>query len=110
MSSWLVSFDGKENVDYASLAHWVPTTKGQSYKLTFWMKTEAISTNEGVYVDVDGHPCDKQVGTTYWRQFTIPFVANADLVTITLRRTPSQKFDNLLKGKVWVDAFDVTAN
>jgi hypothetical protein len=28
-------------------------------------------------------------------------------VFVRLRRVPSKKFDNQLKGKVWLDAFDV---
>ena len=80
-------------------------TKGKQYKLSFWMKTEAISTNEGMFVEVDGQTSEKQVGTTYWQQFTIPFTATGDLVTVRLRRVPSKKFDNLLQGKVWVDDF-----
>jgi hypothetical protein len=104
-ASWLVKFDGKENLDYSGLAHWIPVTKGNQYKLTFWMKTEAISTNEGMFVDVDGQPSEKQVGTAYWQQFTVPFTATADLAIVHLRRVPSKKFDNLLQGKVWVDDF-----
>ncbi|PYS38399.1 MAG: hypothetical protein DMG14_17795 [Acidobacteria bacterium] len=105
IASWRVTFDGKENVDYGGLAHWIPVTKGRQYKLTFWMKTEAISTNEGMFVEIDGQASEKQVGTTYWQQLTIPFTAGSDLVTIRLRRVPSKKFDNLLKGKVWLDEF-----
>ncbi len=107
MASWRVDFDGKENLDYTGLAHWIPVKKGNSYKLSFWMKTEAISTNEGMFVEVDGLASEKQVGTTYWQQFTIPFTATSDLVTIRLRRVPSKKFDNLLKGKVWLDDFEL---
>jgi hypothetical protein len=107
LASWLVTFDGKENIDYGGLGRWIPTTRGRDYALSFWMKTEAISTNEGMFVDVDGKTSDKQLGTTYWQQFTIPFTASSDLVTVRLRRVPSKKFDNLLKGKVWLDAFDV---
>jgi hypothetical protein len=105
LASLLVAFSGKENVDYSHVNHWLATTKGQRYQLEFWMKTEAISTNEGMFVDVDGQASDKQLGTTYWQKFTIPFTATSDLVSVRLRRVPSQKFDNLLKGKVWVDAF-----
>jgi tetratricopeptide (TPR) repeat protein len=105
LASWLVSFDGKENVDYSGLTHWIPVTKGKQYKLSFWMKTEAISTNEGMFVEVDGQASEKQIGTMYWHQFTIPFTATGDLVTVRLRRVPSKKFDNLLKGKVWLDDF-----
>jgi hypothetical protein len=69
------------------------------------MKTQAITTNEGMFVEVDGQASEKQIGTTKWTQFTIPFTANSDLVTIRLRRVPSKKFDNMLKGKVWLDSF-----
>ena len=34
--------------------------------------------------------------------------ATSDLVSVRLRRVPSKKFDNLLKGKVWLDAFALT--
>jgi tetratricopeptide (TPR) repeat protein len=108
LASWLVNFDGKENIDYVALVHWLPVTKGRQYNLSFWMKTEAISTNEGMFVEVDGQSSEKQVGTTYWQQFTIPFTATGDLVTVRLRRVPSRKFDNQLKGKVWLDAFALT--
>jgi hypothetical protein len=54
---------------------------------------------------VDGQPSEKVIGTSYWKQFTIPFTASSDLVPIYLRRTPTVKLDNLLKGKVWVDDF-----
>jgi hypothetical protein len=105
MAAWLVNFDGKENIDYSGLGHWIPVTKGKSYKLSFWIRTEAITTNEGMFVEVDGQTSEKQVGTTYWQQLTIPFTASSDLVTIHLRRVPSKKLDNLLKGKVWLDDF-----
>jgi len=107
VASWLITFDGKENVDYTGLFHWIPVTKGNAYKLSFWMKTEGVSTNEGVYIDVDGQTSEKMLGTTYWQQFTIPFTATSDLATVHLRRIPSKKFDNLLQGKVWVDDFSL---
>jgi hypothetical protein len=61
-----------------------------------------------MYVDVDGQKSEKQVGTTYWQEFTVSFTASSELVQVTLRRDPSRKFDNLLKGKVWLDGFSVT--
>lgn len=108
-ASFLVSFTGKENLDYAQVSHWLAVERGRRYSLGFWMKTEAISTNEGVYVEVDGQSSEKQLGTTYWQQFRIPFTASADLVSVRLRRVPTSKFDNLLKGKVWLDGFDLAA-
>lgn len=109
LSSFLVTFSGKENPDYAHVWHWIPVEKGRNYNLKFWMKTEAISTNEGMSIEVDGRLSEPQLGTTYWQPFTIPFNASSDLVSMRLRRIPSRKFDNLLKGKVWLDAFTLTA-
>lgn len=109
LASFVVIFSGKQNVDYNQLWHWLPLDKGRAYNLKFWMKTDSISTNEGMFVEVDGQASEKQLGTTYWQEFTIPFTASSDLVTVRLRRVPSRKFDNLLKGKVWLDSFSIAA-
>ncbi len=110
-SSLVVSFSGTQNIDYAGVVHDLVVEPGKRYNLAFWMKTEAISTNEGMFVEVlgcrDCQPSEKQVGTTYWQQFRIPFTATGDVVTVRLRRVPTNKLDNLLKGKVWLDAFDL---
>jgi hypothetical protein len=107
LGSFVVIFSGKENVDYSHLWHWLPVRKGRKYSLKFWMKTDSISTNEGVFVEVDRQASEKQIGTNYWHEFAIPFTATSDLVTVRLRRVPSRKFDNLLKGKVWLDSFSI---
>jgi hypothetical protein len=72
------------------------------------MKTEAISTDEGVYLEVEGQVTEAPLGTTYWQEFTIPFTATSDLATVRVRRNPSRKFDNLLDGKVWLDGFTLS--
>ena len=108
LASFLVTFNGKENVDYSQLWHWLPVRKGASYNLRFWMKTEAVSTDEGMFVEIDGRASEKQIGSNDWKQVDIPFTARTELVTVRLRRVPSKKLDNLLKGKVWVDGFSLT--
>lgn len=108
MASFLVVFSGKDNVDYSHFWHWLPVDAGKSYILKFWMKTEAISTDQGVFVEVDGQASEPQLGTTYWQEFTVPFTATSNLPSVRLRRLPSRKFDNLLKGKVWLDGFSLT--
>jgi len=106
-ASFLVTFNGKENVDYSHLWHWLPVRKGASYNLRFWMKTEGVSTDEGMFVEVDGRTSEKQTGSNEWTEFNIPFRATTELVTVRLRRVPSKKLENLLMGKVWVDAFSL---
>src|SRR5262249_27727254 len=109
LSSLLVSFSGKQNPDFNDVWHYLPVQKNRAYTLKFWMKTDSVASSEGVYVNVDGVSSEKQVGTTYWRQFSIPFTATSDLVRVSLRRDTSKKFDNLLKGKVWLDGFSIAA-
>ena len=106
-ASFLIEFDGEENVNYSHVWQWLPTEQGQDYELTFWMRTEAISTDEGVFMEVDGQITQAPLGTTYWQEFRIPFTASSDLVTVRVRRRPSEKFDNLLGGKVWLDEFQL---
>jgi hypothetical protein len=108
-ASFLIEFDGEENVGYSHVWQWLPVNRGSNYELSLWMRTEAISTDEGVFVEVDGQRSEAPLGTTYWQEFTIPFTASSDLVTVRVRRTPSEKFDNLLGGKVWLDAFQLVA-
>ena len=106
-ASFLIEFSGEENVNYSHLWQWLPVEQGNDYELTFWMRTEAISTDEGVFLEVDGQRTDAPLGTTYWQEFTVPFTASSDLVTVRVRRIPSGKFDNLLGGKVWLDEFQL---
>jgi len=107
LSSLVVSFSGKQNINFSGVSHDLVVERGKKYSVTFWMKTEGISTNEGVYVEVAGQASEKQLGTTSWQRFHIPFITTANLVTVRLRRAPTNKFDNLLKGKVWLDGFDL---
>ena len=106
-ASFLIEFDGKENVNYSHVWQWLPTEQGKAYELSFSMRTEAISTDEGVFMEVDGQRSEAPLGTTYWQEFTIPFTASSNLVTLRVKRTPSEKFDNLLGGKVWLDEFNL---
>jgi len=107
LTSLLIQFAGKQNPEFRDLWHYLAVEKGRAYMLQFWMKTEGLTTDEGVYVNADGATSEKQIGTTYWRQFSVPFTATSDLVRVTVARNASRKFDNLIKGKVWLDGFTV---
>jgi hypothetical protein len=95
-------------MDYRGPSHWLAVDEGGAYELKFWMRTEGITTDKGVYVEVDGARSDAVLGTTFWQEFALPFEASSDLVTLWVRRDPSQRFDNLVAGKVWLDAFELT--
>jgi O-antigen ligase len=106
-ASLLIEFPGEENPAYSHVWHWLAVSRGRPYELRFWMRTEGVTTDEGVYLEVDGRGTDPVVGTSYWRQFTVPFTATSDLVTVRVRRDPTVKLDNLLAGRVWLDGFEI---
>ena len=107
VASLMIEFDGEENTNYGQVWHLLPVEQGRSYELEFWMRTEAISTDQGVFLEVEGQRSEAPLGTTFWDQITIPFTATSDLATVRVRRNRSEKFDNLISGKVWLDGFEL---
>jgi hypothetical protein len=102
-----IEFGGEANVNYQRVSHRLSVDAGQSYQLRFWMRTEGISTDQGVYVEIEGQRSDAPLGTAYWQEFVIPFTATSDLAVIRVRRSPSEKLDNQIEGTVWLDEFSL---
>jgi Tetratricopeptide repeat/Carbohydrate binding domain len=108
-----VTFDGGGNYNFYGLAQYVAVVPGQSYRFTAYLRTQDISTDSGMRFEIldDEHPkaldilTDNLTGTNAWTlaqaEFTIP--AETHWLHIALHRAPTWKFDNKLRGSVWVD-------
>jgi len=111
-----IEFDGTENVDFGHLFQYVPVASDSRYHFSVFVRTEGLTTDRGISFEIldAHHPEQVQVatreltGTNGWTVLQTDFVSGPDTqaVKITLRRTPSWKFDNKFSGTVWVD--DVT--
>jgi hypothetical protein len=110
-----IEFDGTENVDFGHLFQYVPVALDSRYHFSAFVRTEGLTTDRGISFEIlDAHHPEVQVatreltGTNAWTVLQTDFVSGPDTqaVKITLRRTPSWKFDNKFSGTVWVD--DVT--
>jgi len=111
--SLMIQFLGKQNVDCSQAFQFVKVSPGHSYRLSWAMKTEEITTDSGPRLEVhdfyDYRLLDKYsdsvAGTTGWTSSILDFTASpkTDLIVVSIRRLPSQKLDNLISGKVWVD-------
>jgi hypothetical protein len=42
-------------------------------------------------------------GTTYWLDIRLGFTASSELALVRVRRDPSDKLDNRIRGSVWID-------
>jgi hypothetical protein len=89
------------------------------YRFRAYVRTLDVSTNEGVAFRVVYGDSPKQLdmttedlkGSNEWtlveRVFDAP--PKGGLVTVSLARKPSLKFDNLIRGTAWIDQVEITA-
>jgi len=116
--SMRVAFDGRGNFDFTNLLQYVRVQPGQTYHFSAYLRTEAITTDSGMRFSIYDpfHPARVQVltsqltGTNPWMPLSTQVTAAADtnFLVIALRRIPSWKFDNKLRGTVWVDDVALT--
>lgn len=106
-----ITFLGKENVHFRHVFQYVPLKPNQDYILRAFLKTEAITTQSGLKLEVAGlnSSFHKQsaplIGNNDWQELTISFRTPADLQggLIRLRRDQTEKFDRFISGNVWMD-------
>jgi hypothetical protein len=104
---------GNANLDCACLTQIVPILTPGSYLLEFYIKTANLNTDQRPYVLIQGYPevradlarTEIFPESTPWRKYVMPFkvAPGMNAVQIVLRRRPSEKFDNRLKGSLWID-------
>lgn len=112
--SLLIRFSGKDNPYYQGIYHQLRVTPGVSYRARVFMKTDGITTDSGPRLEVlDPNDLkaldvfsDQLTGTNAaWTLLSVNFTPkpNTHFVSICIARLPSQKLDNLISGRVWVD-------
>jgi tetratricopeptide (TPR) repeat protein len=111
-----VNFDGEHNPDIPIIRQVVPVEPGQSYRLTAYVKTENITTKNGIFLEVVAHRCDpiaKQTepltGTNLWNRLELEFITpgTCKTVMVGVRREQSAKFDNKISGDAWIDSLSM---
>ncbi|MBI5644140.1 MAG: carbohydrate binding domain-containing protein [Deltaproteobacteria bacterium] len=107
-----IEFDGKHNVAFYHAYQMVPLEPGTEYTLSAGMKTEDITTNSGIFIRLEGiNGCNLSmrtetlIGTNAWKELKVGFTTPPDCTggVVVLRRLRSEKLDNLIAGRAWVD-------
>jgi hypothetical protein len=112
--SLLITFSGKENLNFRPAFELVRVSPGQSYRLSGFLKTDGITTDSGPRLEVyDAYDSsalyaasEGLTGSTGgWSQLILDFTTSpkTQLIVVAISRRPSKKLDNLIAGKVWVD-------
>ncbi len=108
-----ITFDGKENLDYAGLNQFVLVEPNTRYRFQGFLHTEGIATDSGMRFEIRDPLrtpvldmlTANQTGDQPWTLEEAVFKTGpqTQMIEIMVRRVPSQRFDNALRGAVWVD-------
>lgn len=107
-----IEFDGKQNYDFYHFRQVIPVEENTSYRFSSDLKTENITTLNGLFWEVyclheDGlyERSAETYGTTDWHrvEFSFKTPPGCSSVAIRLRRAPSDIADKLFSGTAWVD-------
>jgi hypothetical protein len=112
--SVLIRFPGKGNYLFRNVLEDVKVNPGETYRVRAFMKTDGITTDSGPRLEVvDPYDpkrldvfSDQLLGTNAaWTLLSLNFTTKPEtsLVNLCIARLPSEKLDNLIAGRVWVD-------
>jgi hypothetical protein len=112
-----IEFPGDTNIAYRHVAQDTLLGMG-AYHFRAFVRTEGISTDKGIALriyDADSpgrlnYRSEQLTGTNGWTQLSANLVVGEDTerVRIEVVRDQSGKFDNLIKGRVWLDDLTLT--
>lgn len=108
-----IEFEGKSNLNFQNVYEMVPARSWMHYDFSAYVRTEDLSTDHGIRFEIfdPRHPSKVQIltpnmiGTNPWTHVQADITAGPDtqILEIALRRLPTWKFDNKIRGTVWVD-------
>jgi len=116
-TSLSVNFDGQSNPGIVIAQQIVPVKPRKLYRLSGFVRTDKLTTRNGIILGVSGLLCDPIArktepvsGTTMWQktdlEFTTPSTCRA--VAVFVAREKSEKFDSKISGDAWIDSLSLT--
>jgi len=108
-----LTFDGKSIVSSTEICHYVPVQPLTSYRFSAWVKTRAVTTDQGVRFQVRSLGTeDTSVavtpdvhGSEPWTLIELPWSSGNGVqeLQVCLVRLLSDQLENKIKGTTWVD-------
>jgi tetratricopeptide (TPR) repeat protein len=115
-SSLAARFNGNTNPGIYVAQQVVAVKPKQHYRISAQIRTDRLTTRNGALVEVMGQNCpsllvrsEVMTGTSDWRPLELEFTTPVDcsLIKVGIKRERSEKFDNKISGKVWLDEFEM---
>ena len=108
-----ITFDGKSNVNFMGVCHYVPVQPSTAYRFSAWVHTRELTTDQGIRFQLHSlGVLDSSVlvtpsvqGNQPWTQIANPWVSGRDVqeLQVCLVRFPSDGEENKIQGSAWVD-------
>jgi hypothetical protein len=106
-------FDGKSNVNFSGVCHYVPVQPSTAYRFSAWIKSRALTTDQGIRFqlhslgtqDSSSAFTSEVHGTVSWTPIELPWHSGKDVqeLQLCLVRFPSQESESKIQGTAWVD-------
>lgn len=116
-ASLSVNFNGTTNPGVYVARQVVPVDPGQKYRLTGHIRTEKLTTQNGIVFEVSNYLCgpfikktETVTGTSMWKKIDLEFITpkQCKAVFINIKREQSEKFDNKISGDAWIDSLSMS--
>jgi len=108
-----LTFDGKSIVSSTEICHYVPVQSLTSYRFSAWVKTRAVTTDQGVRFqlrslgteDTSLAVTPEVHGSEPWTLIELPWSSGNGVqeLQICLVRLLSDQLENKIRGTTWVD-------
>ena len=109
-------FMGTKNVNFFDVYQRIPVDPGAVYELRFARRTQGLTTDQGVSVEVFGYECKGLKVTSKpvlkkspWlkEELLVPVPAGCEVIVLRVRRQESLMFDSKISGDYWLDAVEL---
>jgi hypothetical protein len=109
-----LNFAGQSNLDFRGPRQTLILPAG-NFQLAFVSKSEGITSDQGICLEVYSMPDNKLLvksqpilGTNDWGRKSCEFVVTEPTAAyLIVHRHPSDKFENTLEGKIWLDSIQI---
>ena len=111
--SMRILFNGRENLRFSDLCHQFVPEPSRHYLLSAWVKTQALSSSEGIRLEIHAFSgtgtvmaeSDEVHGTQDWRELHLRWDAPPDsgLGSVCIARNMSDRPGSDIQGAAWID-------
>jgi hypothetical protein len=108
-----ILFNGHENINFEDVCHNITPEPGTRYMLTAWVRTESLTSSEGVRLQIfvftatnpESVRTEAVSGTQAWKQIQLSWVAppGARFGLICVKRNMSDMPGSDIQGAAWID-------